>query len=129
MESRDPWDGRVDVVVCDGFVGNVVLKTSESVAKTVSRWVKDEINSSILYKLGALIMQGAFKRIRAKTDPAVYGGAPLLGVNGICAIGHGSSNAHAVYNGIRVATESVGHGLNPKIVAELKALTQETEHE
>lgn len=129
VESRDPWDGRVDVVVCDGFVGNVVLKTSESVAKAVARWIKEEINTSVLYKLGALIMRGAFLRIRAKTDPAVYGGAPLLGVNGICAIGHGSSNAHAVYNGIRVAAESVGHQLNPKIVAEIKSLTQKVEHE
>ena len=123
VESRDPWAGRVDVVVCDGFVGNVVLKTSESVAKALAKWVKDEINRSLVYKFGAFIMRGAFERIRAKTDPAVHGGAPLLGVNGICAIGHGSSNACAVYNGIRVAGESVGHELNPKIVAELKLMT------
>jgi glycerol-3-phosphate acyltransferase PlsX len=121
-ESRDLFENNVDVAVCDGFVGNVVLKTSESVAKAMAAWVREEITARPIYRLGALLCHGAFMRIKAKSDPAVYGGAPLLGVNGVCIIGHGSSTAQAVANGIRVACESVDHEINPQIIAKIKKL-------
>jgi glycerol-3-phosphate acyltransferase PlsX len=120
VEGGDLFSNRVDVAVCDGFVGNVVLKTSESTARALYEWIKEAISSRAQYRLGAWLCRGAFARIKRKADPAVYGGAPLLGVNGVCIIGHGSSNAEAAANGIRVAAESVEHHINPRIVELLK---------
>jgi len=117
IEGHDLYEGGVDVVVCDGFVGNVVLKTSESVAHAISHWLKEEFTSNPVRILGALLLKNAIGAIKKKGDPAGYGGAPLLGVNGICIIGHGSSSPFAVYNAIRVATESVSHDINQRIVA------------
>ena len=117
VESRDLFEGRVDVAVCDGFVGNVVLKTSESEAKAMGAWVKEELSRNLLRRLGALMSWGAFRDLRRRADPAAYGGAPLLGVNGVCIIGHGSSSADAVRNAVRVAAESVEHHINPQIVS------------
>lgn len=116
VEGHDLYEGGVDVVVCDGFVGNVVLKTSESVAHAISHWLKEEFTRNPIRILGALLLRRAIGSIRKKGDPAVYGGAPLLGVNGICIIGHGSSSPSAVYNGIRVACESVSHRINERIM-------------
>lgn len=115
VESSDMFEGRVDVVTCDGFVGNVVLKTSESVAKFYGKFLKISFTKSFFRKIGAAMLIGAFKEIKAKADPEVYGGAPLLGVNGICIIGHGSSSAFAVTNGIRVACKEHEIGLNQAI--------------
>jgi glycerol-3-phosphate acyltransferase PlsX len=120
VESGDLFDGKVDVVVCDGFVGNVVLKTTESTARALSGWIREAITSRLLYKLGALLCAGAFRQIKQKSDPSAYGGAPLLGVNGVCIIGHGSSNAQAAFNGIRVAAESVEHHINPQIIEQIR---------
>lgn len=128
VESRDLFEGRVDVGVCDGFVGNVVLKTSESVAKAMSTWVKEELGRNFLRRLGAFISLGAFRDLKRRADPAAYGGAPLLGVNGVCIIGHGSSSAHAVRNAIRVAEESVEHHLNPQIVNLIEQLQPAGNH-
>lgn len=125
VESHDTFEGKVDVVVCDGFVGNVVLKTAESAAKAVTTWLKGEISRRLVYQLGALLMKGAFERIRDRADPAAYGGAPLLGVNGCCAIGHGRSNAKAVRNAIQFAAQSVAHQMNPRIVATVARVNQE----
>jgi glycerol-3-phosphate acyltransferase PlsX len=122
VESSDIFNGVVDVVVCDGFVGNIVLKTSESVARTISRWIREECSRNPLRMLGALLARGAFGTIRRRSDPAMYGGAPLLGVRGSCIIGHGSSSARAVLNGIRVAAESVSHHINQMIVDEIRNL-------
>jgi len=122
VESSDIFNGVVDVVVCDGFVGNVVLKTSESVARTISRWIREECSKTPLRMLGALFARGAFGTIRKRSDPAMYGGAPLLGVRGSCIIGHGSSSPRAVFNGIRVAAESVTHHINQMIVDEVRKL-------
>lgn len=119
VESSDIFSGKVDVVVCDGFVGNVVLKTSESVARMVGDWMKDEFMSSWISKVGALLCSGAIRKLKHRADPAVYGGAPLMGVNGVCIIGHGSSSAVAVFNGIRVACEAVDHHVNHLITEEL----------
>jgi len=120
VEGGDLFESRVDVVVCDGFVGNVVLKTSESVAHAVGKWLKQEFTRNPVRLLGSLLLHGCMKTIRERSDPAVYGGAPLLGVNGICIIGHGSSSARAVRNAIRVATESISHKLNRTISEEVK---------
>lgn len=122
VEAGDLFDGKVNVAVCDGFVGNVVLKTSESTAKALGAWVKEELYSNPLYALGALLCRGAFRTIREKADPAKYGGAPLLGVNGVCIIGHGSSNQKAVTNALRVAYESVSHHINPQIIETIASI-------
>ena len=89
-------------------------------------WIKEELARNPLYALGAFLSRGAFRTIREKADPAKYGGAPLLGVNGVCIIGHGSSNQKAVANALRVAYESVSHHINPQIIetiAKIKAAT------
>lgn len=129
VESSDLFEGRVDVAVCDGFVGNVVLKTSESVAKAMGAWVKEELGRNLLRRLGALISWGAFRDLRRRADPAAYGGAPLLGVNGVCIIGHGSSSAFAVRNALRVAAESVEHHINPQIMRLIRQLPPAGSHD
>ncbi len=125
VESHDMFEGSVDVVVCDGFVGNVVLKTSEGAAHAMVQWIKEVFVSTPVRKIGAGILKasGAIADLKQKIDPEVYGGAPLLGVNGVVIIGHGSSSSVAVYNGIRVASEAINHGVNRLIEAELKAIT------
>ena len=92
--------------------GNVVLKTSESVAHAIGRWLREEFTRTPLRKLGALLLKPGLNSIKRRSDPSMYGGAPLLGVNGVCIIGHGVSGARAVCNGIRVAAESVSHQIN-----------------
>ena len=126
VESRDLYGGKVSVAVCDGFVGNVVLKTSEAVASMISGWLKTMFRKNIFRVLGYLLARGVFKEIRAHADPASYGGAPLLGAKGIVIIGHGSSNAFATFNGIRVASEAINHDVNHLIEAELKAINPGT---
>lgn len=120
VEGHDLFKGEIDVVVCDGFVGNIVLKTSESVAHAIGHWMKDQLTMNLWRKIGALICSGAFKTMKELTDPAVYGGAPLLGINGICIIGHGASSAKAVANAIQVACRWIKHDLNDLIVKELE---------
>ncbi len=124
VEGHDLFEGNTDVVVCDGFVGNVVLKTSESAAHAMSSWLKKEFTKNPWRTLGALMLKGAIGSIKQKTDPAKYGGAPLLGVNGVCIIGHGSSSPTAVFNGIRVAAESVHHQINHLIIEMLAGMKQ-----
>lgn len=125
VESRDLFGGKVSVAVCDGFVGNVVLKTSEAVAKMISGWLKTMFKRNIIRILGYLFSRGVFKEMRSHADPSSYGGAPLLGANGIVIIGHGSSNAFATFNGIRVASEAIDHDLNHLIEAELKSINSD----
>lgn len=127
VEPGEIFSGNVDVVACDGFVGNVVLKTSESVAKMISHWLKDELKENPLRMAGAIMAMGAFKDIRAKGDPNRYGGAPLLGANGTVVIGHGSSSATGACNAIRVCLESVRHDLNHLIEAEMADLNSSAE--
>jgi glycerol-3-phosphate acyltransferase PlsX len=122
IEGHDLFEGEIDVVVCDGFVGNVVLKTSESVAHAIGVWLKREFKANPLRLFGALCLKGAFKSLKDKLDPSQYGGAPLLGVNGVSIIGHGSSNATAVFNGIRTSAEAVSHDVNHHIVDAIKKL-------
>ncbi|QQL46296.1 phosphate acyltransferase PlsX [Sulfuriroseicoccus oceanibius] len=122
IEGNDIFDKGIDVILCDGFTGNVVLKTCEGTAKIMFKWLKSEIKASPLRMLGALIAKNAFKSVKERGSYESYGGSPLLGVNGICIIGHGSSSALAVKNGIRVACESVSHRVNPHIEEELAKL-------
>jgi glycerol-3-phosphate acyltransferase PlsX len=131
VESRDLFEGRVDVAVCDGFIGNVVLKTSESVSHAMGQWFKQSFAGSPVRKIAAGILKvsGAFQEIKEKVDPEAYGGAPLLGVKGVCIIGHGSSSSHAVYNAIRVAGTAIEQGLNHLIEEEINEIFGSEESE
>lgn len=124
VESHDLFEGKVDVAVCDGFVGNVVLKTSESVSHAMGQWLKESFSRTAVRKLGAGILKasGAFSEIKEKVDPEAYGGAPLLGVKGVCIIGHGSSSSYAVYNAIRVAGTAIEQKLNHLIEEEINVI-------
>ena len=129
VESRDLFSGKVDVAVCDGFVGNVVLKTAESVASMMSTWLKELFRKSPIRILGYLLSRGVFREVRGKMDPSCHGGAPLLGANGVVIIGHGSSNREAACNGIRVACEAVSHDVNHLIEDALHEINRATELE
>ena len=120
IEGHDLFDGEIDVVVCDGFVGNVILKTCESLAHAIGVWLKNEFKANAFRMAAALCLKGAFADMKKKVDPSAYGGAPLLGVNGVSIIGHGSSKAYAVFNGIRASAEAVQHDINHAIVEGLK---------
>jgi len=122
VEGHDLFEGHVDVVVCDGFVGNVVLKTSESLAKAIAHILKDKLGKTVIRKLGALLSSGAYRELKQVGDYAEYGGAPLLGVNGVVIIGHGSSSPKAMRNAIRVAREFITHDVNAKIIREIEGL-------
>jgi phosphate acyltransferase len=104
VEGRDVMSGKADVVVCDGFIGNVVLKISEAVAETIGLMIRENIGTNLFKKLGYLMMRPAFRAFKRRTDYAEYGGAPLIGINGISIISHGRSSARAIKNAIRVAT-------------------------
>ena len=115
VEGRDLYNGSVDVVVCDGFVGNVALKTSEGLAKMVTSSLRESLKATVTAQMGALLSRKAFHNFKKRIDYSEYGGVPLLGVRGACIIGHGSSNERAIMNGIRVAAEfahaDVNHGI------------------
>ena len=122
VEGRDVFNGSVDVIVCDGFVGNVILKSAEAVAEMVGKMLREEIERGIRTRVGYLFAKPAFDAFRKRTDYSEFGAAPLLGVNGGCFIGHGRSNAHAIQNAIRRATEFSAARLDQKIrdkIAEL----------
>lgn len=116
VEGRDIFNGNVDVVVCDGFSGNLVLKASEGVASAISQILKQEIKKCPIRTLGAMLMKGAFKNLKKKIDHSEYGGAPLLGVKDVVIISHGSSNARA----IECAVYQALHALDSDICAKLE---------
>lgn len=120
VEGRDVFSGSVDVVVCDGFVGNVVLKVSEGLVETVGKMLKDEIKQSFLSMAGYLFVRRAFKNFRKKVDYSEYGGAPLLGINGVGMICHGGSSAKAIKNAIRFAHDYAQKGVNKKMAEKLQ---------
>lgn len=120
VEGRDVLDGAADVVVCDGFVGNVILKFSESIYSFLAHLVRTEIRKGIMSKLGALLMMPAFKSVRSQLDYAEYGGAPLLGVNGVTIISHGKSSRRAIKNAILAGARSVETKTNMHIEARFK---------
>jgi glycerol-3-phosphate acyltransferase PlsX len=119
VEGRDLFNGRVDVIVADGFIGNVALKISEGIVDTVSSLLKEALSSSLASKMGYLLSRKAFKRMKKRLDYSEYGGAPLLGVKGVCIICHGGSNPNAIKNAIRVAAEFSEGRVNEKIEREL----------
>lgn len=116
IEGRDIFHGNADIVLCDGFLGNVILKVSESIVDTLVEALKQEIRSNIIATIGALLSRSAFNRLRKKMDSSEYGGAPLLGVDGSCIISHGSSTAKAIKNAVRVAAEFKTQDINRRIV-------------
>lgn len=120
IEGRDIFTGDCDVIVCDGLVGNVALKVSESTAHALVEILRRELKSSVLTKMGALLAKKAFLSLKRKMDYAEYGGAPLLGIDGVCIICHGSSSAKAIKNAIRVAVEEVTKNVNKHIVELIK---------
>ncbi len=122
-EGRDIPKGNFDVVICDGFVGNVVLKFAEGLAKTIMKLIKEAIkDGGVLAKLGALMLMPTLKKLGKRLDASEYGGAPLLGVNGVCIISHGSSNAKSICSAIGVANDYV----NGNVLEHIRdALTQE----
>ena len=120
VEGRDLFNGHADVIVCDGFVGNVALKASEGLAKLVSSSLRESLKSTVTSQIGALLSQNAFKSFKKRLDYTEYGGAPLLGVRGACIIGHGSSDANAVMNGIRVTAEFAHAEVNASIEAAIR---------
>jgi phosphate acyltransferase len=120
VEGRDLFNGRTDVAVCDGFVGNIALKTCEGTAKLVSTLLREALKSTVTSQVGALLSRRAFNDFKKRLDYSEYGGAPLLGVRGVCIVGHGSSNEKAVMNGIRVAAEFAQAEVNSSIEAALR---------
>lgn len=121
VEGRDVFRGNVDVVVCDGFIGNITLKLSEGLVEHIGGMLKKAIKSSLTSQLGYALSKRAFDAFRKRTDYSEYGGAPLLGVRGITVIGHGRSNPNAIKNAIRVAGELCRARVNEKIEQELSA--------
>jgi len=119
VEGKEIFAGDVDVIVCDGFIGNVALKVSESVAQHIGGMLKKALKSTLSAQFGALFSRGAFQEFKKQIDYSEYGGAPLLGVRGVTIIGHGRSNANAIKNAIRVATELVRSKVSEKIEEEL----------
>ena len=122
VEGHDVFTGKVDVVVMDGFTGNVVLKACETLAEFMIELIREELLSSVRTQVGAWLSQPAFREVRRRSDPTEIGGAPLLGMKGCCVIGHGKSTARAVMHGIRAAAEFFSSGVNDSIEAELRAL-------
>lgn len=120
VEGRDVYSGELDVVVCDGFVGNISLKISEGLAEAAMHMLKDEIMKSVQAKIGYLLIRKAFSAFRKRVDYAEYGGAPLLGINGIGIICHGSSSSVAICNAIGEAAKLVEYKVNDSIVQSLQ---------
>lgn len=119
VEGKDIYIGNVDVVVADGFVGNAVLKASEGVADMITKMIKDSFKASPISVLGYFLSRGAFNRLKKRVDYAEYGGAPLIGINGLAIITHGRSNEKAIFNAIKLAKKFYETKLNEGIIEEL----------
>ncbi|HEY3131329.1 MAG TPA: phosphate acyltransferase PlsX [Acidobacteriota bacterium] len=122
VEGRDVYDGKIDVIVCDGFTGNVALKISEGLIEAVLKLLKEELSRNWTSKVGALLTQQSFRSLKRKLDYSEYGGAPLLGVRGITIICHGRSNSNAIKNAVRVANEYCEMNTNDRIRQEISSL-------
>jgi glycerol-3-phosphate acyltransferase PlsX len=119
VEGRDIYAGKTDVIVCDGFIGNVALKVSEGLVEMMSKMLRESLEATITRKIGSLLARAAFHEFKKRVDYSEYGGAPLLGVKGVCIVTHGRSNANAIKNAIRVAAEFAEGKVNERIEAEL----------
>jgi len=128
VEGRDLYNGRVEVIVCDGFIGNVALKISEGLVEAVSVLLKESLSSTLSSKMGYMLSRKAFKHFKKRVDYSEYGGAPLLGVRGICIICHGGSNPNAIKNAVRVAAGFAEGRINEKIETELGNSTAAAAH-
>lgn len=122
IEGNNIFDGSTDVVVCDGFIGNIMLKTAEGVADTIGKIIKDNLRRSLVSIAGAVLMRKVFKNLKLKVDYAEYGGAPLIGVKAPVIIAHGKSNAKAIQNAIFQAITAAESDLNQHIEEKLKEL-------
>ncbi|HWB87345.1 MAG TPA: phosphate acyltransferase PlsX [Bryobacteraceae bacterium] len=120
VEGRDIYGGKVDVIVCDGFTGNVALKVSEGLVEMVKGLLRESLEATLTRKIGYVLARTAFTDFRKRVDYSEYGGAPLLGVRGVCIICHGRSNANAIRNAIRVAGEFSSGRINDRIESELR---------
>jgi glycerol-3-phosphate acyltransferase PlsX len=123
VEGRDVYMGNVDVIVCDGFVGNVALKVSEGLVEVIGKMLRGSLQANLSRKLGAFLARGAFQDFKKRVDYSEYGGLPMLGLNGMCIVCHGRSNAKAIKNAIRVAKEFAEGGMNEGIATELHEWT------
>jgi glycerol-3-phosphate acyltransferase PlsX len=123
VEGRDLYNGHADVIVCDGFVGNVALKTSEGLGRMVREMLRESLGSTVSGRAGALLARRSFKEFKRRFDQSEYGGAPLLGVRGPVIITHGSADERAILNSIRVASEFVSSGVTDRIAGEFSAPT------
>src|SRR5262249_3541113 len=112
VEGRDLFNGKADVIVCDGFVGNVALKISEGLVATVRALLTESLKATVTRQVGFLLARRAFDDFKKRLDYSEYGGAPLLGIKGVAIVCHGSSNSNAIKNAIRVAAEFANSGLN-----------------
>jgi len=121
VEARDVYTGQADVVVCDGFTGNVVLKVSEGLVDVVERLLSDELSSTITMRVGSLIARRALRHFRRRVDYSEYGGAPLLGVAGVAIVGHGRSSAKAVRNAVVMAYRFASQRVIERIAREIAA--------
>ncbi|MBU1075661.1 MAG: phosphate acyltransferase PlsX [Spirochaetes bacterium] len=119
-EGRNIFDNSVDVAICDGFTGNILLKAVEGVGLTVYKILKNEIKKSIIFKGLSLLMMKVFNELKRKVDYAEYGGAPLLGLKGLCVVTHGNSTSKEIKNGIKVGVDFIKNNVNKKIIEELK---------
>src|SRR5947209_12080830 len=121
-EGRDVYNGNADVVVCDGFIGNVVLKASEALGEMITRTIREELTRNLRRKIGGLLAKSAFDELKARMDYSEYGGAPLLGVKGGCIVCHGRSNAKAIKNAIGLARNFALNKIDEKIMAKVNDL-------
>jgi len=120
VEGRDLYSGKADVIVCDGFIGNVALKVSEGLVEVIRKILEQALQETIARKMGYLLARRAFADFRRRLDYSEYGGAPLLGVKGVCIICHGRSNANAIKNAVRIAAQYADARINQRIETELK---------
>ena len=122
VEGKEIPSGEVDVVVCDGFAGNVVLKLAEGLAGAITGMIREEISASLVSKLFAVGVLPAFRRVRRRLDYAEYGGAPLIGLDGVAIIAHGGSNPRAIKNAIRAARDAAAQEINRHIAEALSEI-------
>jgi phosphate acyltransferase len=127
VEGRDLYNGRVEVIVCDGFIGNVALKISEGLVEAISSLLKEALKSTLTSQVGFVLSRRAFHHFKKRLDYSEYGGAPLLGVRGVCIICHGGSSPNAIKNAVRVAAEFAEGRVNEKIERELARVATQLE--
>lgn len=125
LEARDFFSGRADVIVCDGFTGNITLKVGEGLVETLERLLRQELGPSFTTRLAAWLVRDAWARLRARVDATAHGGAPLLGVNGVALVGHGRSKARAVRNGIATAARLAEGGTVSRLREALAEMSSE----